>query len=254
VLRLGSAICSVLPKEKVYIMNYYKENRSKKLIIENLDSVILNKNREYDVYFITLTFQDRFNSPSKDILREYLKAFSQNMNTKAMNRRTKNHHKSCILICLPEKSHKGKNNSKKKHINSKLSYVDHYHGFLLIHKDNKDRFFRRAVENTYVDYYKELQKNITVVRLKEKLLNNVRCQGEGYAEVQGVSMTQIKCPPRLHAYNIDLRYLETKEDIKKTCQYMFKKFQYSDFSYDDVEIFSSLKISCQNEASIHFMK
>lgn len=203
-------------------MNTFQDIKNKEIIIENLPKMISDLLHERDIYLTTFTFKNSSFEPSKADLRNYFTAFFQNINTNSMNQKKLNSHKKCMLIAFPEISFK-------KSIKNKTASI-HFHGFLMIHKDNNERLLSRAVEKTTLEYDERLEKDVSVLHLKSKIINCLRSNNK----------SDFQTPLKLQSYSIDVRHLTGQSDIERAAYYMTKKFRYN-FTYDDIQIYCNMK-------------
>lgn len=170
--------------------------------------------QDYDIYFVTFTFKNTHKMLNRNIYTNYFKSFYQKLNQFTVNRSSKKPEQKAKMILFPERSHK----SKIKH----MSKSDHYHGFLMIRKNNYERFRRKCVEDAYSYYNQDTAFETIKYHLKDRLLNQER--------------------EHIKAYSVDIEPISCKNNIYKISKYITKKFEnpedrYLDLTLEEVRAF-----------------
>lgn len=181
--------------------NYYAVY-DKKLIIQKLPSMILNNTEDHDVFFVTFAFQNVHQMLDRAVYTNYLKAFYQKLNQFTLNRPSLKPEKKAKFILFPEKSHK----SKTLHMNKS----DHFHGFLLIHKDCRQKFDAKCTSTIEV-VDPETGEIKNALRFINPLVNQER--------------------ERIKIHNVDIQELSSKDDITTVSYYMTKRFESPEDKY-----------------------
>ncbi len=204
------------------IMNY-EDNYYKNIFRKEAENIVIPLHETHDIYFLTCTFKNTFKELHENAYLEFFKAFYRNVNNASLNHQSKNPSKKAHLICIPEKSHHCKTNMQK---------AEHYHCFLMIHKENKNRFFRRAVIGTTYEFYEALQKDVPVQHLHPKMFPKKMF---------------------LKAYSLDVRTLEATSDIRGVSGYITKKFGSDDIgpTLHQISDFTKRKTSSSTKRQSH---
>ena len=117
-------------------------DNSKRTLQKNLHEIIKNNTNENDVYFVTFTFENTFTPLRQENYIEYFKFFYRKLNQFTLSS-SKQYYTRSSMILIPEESHQC--------VKKNMYAATHYHGFLLVHKNNADRFNRRCVQSSVKD-------------------------------------------------------------------------------------------------------
>ena len=193
--------------------NYYS-TYNKKIIIDHFPYIIRDHMHDHDIYFVTFTFENVHKMLNRNIYTNYFKAFYQKLNQYTVNRPSKNPEQKAKMILFPERSHKCKD----KH----MSKSDHYHGFLMIRKNDAEPFRRKCVEQAYTHHDHHTEFETIKYKLIDKLLNQTR--------------------ENITTYSVDVEPISCKNSIYRISKYITKRFEnpedrYLDFTLEEIRAF-----------------
>lgn len=142
----GSDVSHLSQRDK----QYYNSYQSKLKHVQSIPKIITDRMEHYNVYYTTILFGFKTTKTPQREYEEYFKYFYGKLNQLVDSNRNDKTRKS-IMIFVPEKSYNipytGAFRYQQK-ASHRLNSPNHYHGFILIHKSNRDRFKRRCVMET----------------------------------------------------------------------------------------------------------
>lgn len=111
--------------------NYY-QSYANNLFCKYFPNMIRSHMKDYELYFVTFTFENQFQELFTDIYKNYFKALYQNINQFTINNPSYNSHLKAKMVLIPEKSNDTKAQT--------LVRGCHYHGILMINKEVNHNF------------------------------------------------------------------------------------------------------------------
>ena len=148
---------------KDYYQGYYN-NCFKKYLPE----MVRDHKDDYCFYFLTFTFEDRFERGCSYRFDEYFKAFYQKINQKILNKPSYNKRYKAKMILVPERSYHCTSNQR--------VGVDHYHGILMIHKKTREKFERKCIIHKHLVWVDDIENGIHFKRMEFFLNSDVLYQ------------------------------------------------------------------------------
>lgn len=210
-------------KQQNFKQNEYRQD--KKEFIEALPTLLQNNSHEYDIYFVTFTFQNTF--------RDYPHAHFQNFFDKLRSKIDQFvlSHPDVrkvrpALILFPETSNQP--------VQQKMYTNPHFHGFLLIHKDTREKFERKAIARIMTKETSSGTKQ--VIHLCDRVINPFLPLSKNLTS----SNVQNNARPALCVYSHELYLIKNVSEFFATSYYSSKCYLSRDFSYDDVIISSKM--------------
>lgn len=167
-------------------MTDYDDEHNKRLFAQSLPQILRIHEDDYDVYFVTFTFENTHSIVPKDAYLNFFKTFYQKLNQHSVNKCSKYPHRKALMILIPEAS--------KECGAEHMHKPRHYHGFIILRKEDRSRFDRRCIKQNE-DGRKIFQ---------EALFKN--------------------SPPMLRVYSTDVKDAVSRTDKIKISGYSVKNF------------------------------
>lgn len=191
-------------------MNYDNE-LTKTIYRDTFKNYVQKQHQDYNIYFVTYTFKNTFNNSVKLSPFDVFVSFKQKLLQASTNRPHKKDH-DVKLLCIRETSQECRSRMLRKE--------DHYHCFLMIHKKNENRFYKRAVESIDHVKYDLLDKTVQKLNFFEKIYKNKRTLKN---DKNPLSIYDILNPKIfLENHTLDVRLLQSKEDVNRVYDYACK--------------------------------
>ena len=215
-----------IPNRDKSLLHSYKDKAD---FIQFFPKTIKSYSDDYDLYFITFTFQNMKLHYDYVYYREYFHYFRQRLDN-ALLTNSYQYQKRPILFLFPEE-------------NPQI----HFHGLAFLHKQTSIRFQKKCVLNIEDEYSEKLAETVSSIRLREKFINPYSKHVQlKTAQSQLIYSKPVKDrsayqqsilysdKPILKVADYRIYPLFRQHQYENAFNYSVKNFIYSDFSLDDV--------------------
>lgn len=197
-----------------------------------LEEMISGRSSDCEVYFTTITFKNMKRYCSHDRYEEFFKYFGQRLDN-ALLSNSKKKFRRPFFCFIPEGTDEAL----------------HFHGFIAIHKETKQRFLDKCVQSISDEYIEKLNQYRPSIHLKEKLTKPYPKQRyEDFLRVDMIKRKRYKersieekalvrrMQKMLFIANVKMHPINSPDEIKRTLGYCLKRFYASDDNYDRIII------------------
>lgn len=191
---------------------------NKEQYIEDIEKMISERSSDCEVYFTTITFKHMNKSFNYESYEEFFHYFRQKLDNALMCNSTQ-YHKRPFIFLIPEDRP-----------------ALHFHGYIFIHKDTEQKFFKKCVGAVTEEKLVKLNQNKFSIHLNNNLIKpypearyNQSLQVEMIKNKKGnqnhIRRTLIKNEkPILYIKSIKMHPINSVNDYKRTSIYCMKRF------------------------------